>query len=76
MNLTQQGLAERSGVSCGSIRRFEYTGQIALAALLNIAQALRCLDDFQALFAPRALVGRSLDDLMKQPTIRRRGRTT
>lgn len=49
-NLSQSGLAERSGVSLGSLKRFESTGQIALESLLKIALTLNCLNDFNALF--------------------------
>ena len=46
LNLTQEGLANRSGVSLGSLKRFETTGQISLESLLKIAFILDCLDDF------------------------------
>ena len=36
-DLTQVGLANRSGVSLGSIKRFEATGQISLESLLKIS---------------------------------------
>jgi len=45
-NLTQSSLAVRSGVSLGSVKRFEKTGEISLKSLLNIAMTLRRLDDF------------------------------
>lgn len=48
--LTQKQLAERSGVSYASIRRFEETGDISLASLLKIGHALKCLSDFNLLF--------------------------
>lgn len=47
---TQKRLAERTGVSYGSIRRFEQTGKISLLALVKIANALDCLEDFNELF--------------------------
>ncbi|MCB9537490.1 MAG: helix-turn-helix transcriptional regulator [Myxococcales bacterium] len=49
--LTQAGLAARSGVSLGSLRRFERTGEIALASLVKIAIALDAERGFEALFA-------------------------
>lgn len=49
--LTQAQLAEASGVSLGSIKRFERTHQISLASLVNIAFTLRCEDDFLRLFS-------------------------
>lgn len=48
--LTQKQLAERTGVSYGSIRRFEQTGEISLLSLVKIANALGCLEDFNELF--------------------------
>ncbi len=48
--LTQAVLAERSGVSLGSIKRFERTGEISLASLLKIAMVLDSLGDFSQLF--------------------------
>jgi transcriptional regulator with XRE-family HTH domain len=48
-------LAERSGVSLASLRRFEGSGRISLRNLLKLAFALRRLDDFDSLFEkPRA----------------------
>lgn len=49
--ISQQKLAERSGVSFGSIKRFETSGEISLVSLLKIAQVLNCLEDFQQLFS-------------------------
>lgn len=43
-------LAEMSGVSASSIKRFETTGQVSLTSLLQIANALGVLDDFNSLF--------------------------
>ena len=74
LNLTQKGLAERSGVSYGSIKRFETSGQIALTSLLKIAVVLDCLDGFETLFPYRDdLAARSLDDLLAEPKTRKRG---
>ena len=49
-NLTQRKLALRSGVSYGSIRRFESTGEISLYSLLSIANSIGCLEDFDNIF--------------------------
>lgn len=51
-HLSQQEMAERSGVSLGSIKRFERTGQIALEALLKLSLILDRLKDFDAVFQP------------------------
>ena len=48
--LSMKALAELSGVSYGSLKRFESTGQISLASLLKLAIVLDCADDFECLF--------------------------
>lgn len=53
-NLTRRTLAVRSGVPESTLRKFEVTGLISLVGLLKVADALGCMDDFGALFAPRA----------------------
>ncbi len=58
--ISRQELAKQSGVSYASIRRFEETGEIAFTSLLKLAQALKCLDDFDNLFRPR-IIGRLED---------------
>lgn len=49
-NMTQQVLADRSGVSFGSVKRFEQSGEISLKNLLQIAIVLRSTGDFETLF--------------------------
>ena len=44
-------LSEMSGVSYGSMKRFEATGEISLKSLLKIAVVLDCTDAFEGLFA-------------------------
>lgn len=51
LNLTQEGICSRSGVSLGSLKRFESTGQISLESLLKLAHAVGALSDFDSLFA-------------------------
>ncbi len=50
MNLSQRDLANKSGVSYASIRRFESIGEISFNSLLKIANALDCLEDFNCVF--------------------------
>ncbi len=50
LGLSQRYLAVRSGVSYGSIRRFEKSGDISLSSLVKIAHAMDCLTDFNELF--------------------------
>ncbi len=49
--LSQRELSERSGVSLGSLKRFENTGKIALESLVKLAQILGATDVFDHLFA-------------------------
>ena len=76
MNLTQEGVAARSGVSWGSLKRFERTGLIALDSLLRVALVLDCLDDFDKLASDNSPVGsgKSLDDILSEPKTRKKGR--
>jgi len=53
LDLTQEGLSGKSGVSLGSIKRFESTGHISLESLLKISLVLDCLDDFQLIANPK-----------------------
>ena len=62
--LTQEGLSSRSGVSLGSLKRFESTGQIALESLLKLSLVLECLDDFTLLANVKTPTITSIDDLM------------
>jgi transcriptional regulator with XRE-family HTH domain len=47
---SQQEMASRSGVSLGSLKRFEQTGQISLASLLQLAHLFDRLEDFDLVF--------------------------
>ena len=49
---SQSELAQRSGVSLGSLKRFERTGQISLEALLLLTDVLNRLNDFEAILQP------------------------
>lgn len=60
MHLSQRDLANKSGVSYASIRRFESIGEISFNSLLKIASALDCLEDFNSVF--KTPVVKSLKD--------------
>lgn len=51
LGMSQAALAARSGVSLGSLRRFEQTGQVSFESLIRIMCALGCEGDLDALFA-------------------------
>lgn len=49
-SITQEKLASISGVSYGSIKRFETTGQISLLSLTKITIALDLADELRNIF--------------------------
>ena len=49
-SISQEKLAAMSGVSYGSVKRFETTGQISLVSLTKITMALGIADELRALF--------------------------
>lgn len=53
LKLTQEELAKKSGVSFGSIKRFENTGEISLFSLTKIAIIFNCEDELINLFKKR-----------------------
>lgn len=76
MNLSQAGLAERSGVNLSSLKRFEKTALISLESLLKIAFVLGAIDDFDRIAAEdqNAPGARSLDVILASRRTRNRGR--
>lgn len=51
LNLSQRTLSKMSGVSYGTLKKFEQKGQISLESLLKIALVLGEFDKFEQLFA-------------------------
>ncbi len=64
MRLTQAELAQKAGLSLSTYRRFEQQGKIAFSDLLQIAFALDCMQDFNALFASQSWA--TMDDMLAQ----------
>ena len=71
LGLTQNDLATRSGVPLATLKRFEQKGQISLAGLLALGEALDALAGFGTLFP--AVEATRLEDLEK-PAARQRVR--
>jgi HTH-type transcriptional regulator/antitoxin HipB len=67
-------LAERSGVSLASLRRFEDSGRISLQSLLDLAFALNRLDDFDLLLQPPRASSIAELEAAEQRVARKRGR--
>ncbi len=74
LNLTQEGLSKRSGVTLGSLKRFESSGQISLESLLKLSFILECLDDFKNIANPIETID-SIDDILnvKEKHTKKRG---
>lgn len=64
IGLSQQKLAKKSGVSYGSVKRFENKGDISLSSLIKIAISLECESDFKTLFAKKRY--RSIDEVINE----------
>jgi len=64
LGYTQNELATRSGVSLGSLKRFERSGQISLESLLKLALVLECLGDFDIVCEGKELMLKSIEDLL------------
>ncbi len=52
--ISQEKLSDLSGVSLGSIKRFEATGLISLTSLTKLAMALDLADEIRGLFTNAA----------------------
>lgn len=74
MNLSQEGLSAHAGVSLGSLKRFERTGQISLISLLKLALVLDELNAFNDLFTGLNKKRLTLKDILKHNSERKRGR--
>ena len=61
LKMSQKEMAERSGVSLGSLKRFENTGKISLDSLLKLMHLLGRLTEFDSLLS----VKENLDDVKK-----------
>lgn len=68
----QVTLADRSGVSLPTIRRFESGGPITLANFLRLVHALGRLDELADVFEPSLI--RSIAELESEQPPRQRGR--
>jgi len=62
LNLSQNALATKSGVSLGSLKRFENSGEISLKSLVMLALALDATQEFSLLFAAKKY--QSIDELL------------
>lgn len=61
LKISQKEMAERSGVSLGSLKRFEASGKISLESLLKLIHLLGRLSDFDLVLKEKE----NLDDIEK-----------
>ncbi len=66
ISYTQKECAMRSGVSLGSLKRFESSGQISLESLLKLAFVLECLGDFSSLCEKEEEMFRSIEEVVNE----------
>lgn len=62
---TQEGLANRAGVSLPTLRKFEQKGLISLESFLKILMALGCLEEFVCALKDSDERFASIDDVLK-----------
>ena len=62
LKISQQELAQKSGVSLGSIKRFETKYEISLQSFIKIAIALDLDGDFEKLFSNKTYT--SIDEVI------------
>ena len=75
MELTQAGLAERSGVALPTLRKFERTGIISLESFLKLHMVLGGLEDILKATQLKDTAFTSIDEVLKAklPQMRQRG---
>ncbi len=75
MDLTQEGLAERSGVPLSTLRKFEQTGMISLESFLKILSIVGGLQEMIEGLKPNTPAFKSIDEVIKidEKAIKKRG---
>ncbi len=71
-NLTLEGLAQRSGVALGTLKKFERTGRIALVSFIRLVVALKDEAALENLLPERKV--ETLDDILHSRKKPKRGR--
>lgn len=64
MGLTQAGLASRSGVPLGTLRKFEQTGAASIEVLIKLLMVVGGLEQVIDASAPDAGAFNSIDDVL------------
>ena len=76
MDLTQEGLAERSGVPLSTLRKFEQKGNISLESFLKLLSVIGCLEEVINVLKPNKPNFKSIDEVLKseEEITKKRGR--
>ena len=72
-NLSQEELAERSGIATRTYRRFEQEGQISLERLIAVIHSLNRISELEEMLLPSPVT--DLDEIEKPKPARKRSRT-
>ncbi len=78
MNLSQAGLAERSGVALPTLRKFEQHGTLSLESFLKLLMVVGGLDEMIKAVEPAPIQFSSIDEVLaadNSTTRRKRGRS-
>lgn len=65
MELTQEGLAERSGVPLPTLRKFEQKGAISLESFLKLLMVVGEVEELLNILKPSKPTFNSIDDVLK-----------
>ncbi|PTW61681.1 helix-turn-helix protein [Breoghania corrubedonensis] len=77
MELTQEGLASRSGVPLSTLRKFEQKSEISLEAFLKLLLVVGGMEEIVKALEPQDAPFRTIDDVLKAEQgkqARKRGR--
>ncbi len=76
MELTQEGLADRSSVSLTTLRKFEQKGSISLESFLKLLKVVGGIEDIIDILKPSKPNFTTIDDVLKDTdkAFKKRGR--
>lgn len=76
MELTQEGLAERSGVPLSTLRKFEQKGSISLESFLKLLSVIGGLEEIVNALKPNKPNFKSIDEVLEtdEEITKKRGR--